>query len=160
VTAGVYTSFYTYSHSEYQMGVLNDVKNNPDGLNIEALGATGNVLGSVTENGILTYGSGADGSLHGTAIAPYAADTLHITPAWQIDAGVWYESRQQSGLQGVTAAQNVDPEGPLAARAVTGVVSYKSHSEDLHGTNYTVGTAYDFSSDLNGFIRYTHAYSM
>jgi iron complex outermembrane recepter protein len=160
VTGGLYTSYYTYSHSEYQMGVLNDVKNNPDGLNIVALGATGNVLGSVTENGILTYGSGADGSLHGTAIAPYAADTLHITPVWQVDAGIRYESRQQSGLQGVTGSQNVDPTGPLAARAVTGVVSYKSHSEDLHGTNYTVGTAYDFSSDLNGFVRYTRAYSM
>jgi outer membrane receptor protein involved in Fe transport len=160
ITAGLYTSYYTYVHSEYQMGVLNDVKNNPDGLNIEALGASGNVLGSVTENGILTYGSGADGSLHGTAIAPYAADTLHITPAWQADAGVRFESRQQSGLQGVTGTQDVDPDGPLAARAVTGVVSYKSHTEDLHGTNYTVGTAYDFSSDLNGFVRFTRAYSM
>jgi iron complex outermembrane receptor protein len=160
VTAGLYTSYYTYVHSEYQMGVLNDVKNNPDGLNIEALGAAGNVLGSVTENGILTYGSGADGSLHGTAIAPYVADTLHITPVWQVDAGIRYESRQQSGFQGVTGAQDVDPTGPLAARAVTGVVSYKSHTEDLHGTNYTVGTAYDFNSDLNGFVRYTRAYSM
>jgi iron complex outermembrane recepter protein len=160
VTAGLYTSYYTYDHSEYQMGILNDVKNNPDGLNIVALGAAGNVLGSVTENGILTYGSGADGSLHGTAIAPYAADTLHITLAWQADVGVRFESRQQSGLQGVTGTQNVDPDGPLAAQAVTGVVSYKSHSEDLHGTNFTLGTAYDFSSDLNGFVRYTHAYSM
>jgi outer membrane receptor protein involved in Fe transport len=160
VTLGLYTSLYTYSHSEYQMGVLNDVKNNPDGLNIEALGTTGNVLGSVTENGFLSYGSAADGSLRGTAIAPYVADTLHITPAWQADAGVRFESRQQSGSQGVIGTQNVDPGGPLAAQAVQGVVSYKPHSEDLHGTNYTVGSAYDFNSDLNGFVRYTHAYSM
>jgi iron complex outermembrane recepter protein len=160
ITAGLYTSFYSYGHSEYQMGILNDVKNNPDGLNIVALGASGNVLGSVTENGILTYGSGADGSLTGTAIAPYAADTLHITSAWQADVGARFESRQQSGLQGVTGTQNVDPGGPLAAQAVTGVVSYTPHREDLHGTNYTVGTAYDFNSDLNGFVRYTHAYSM
>jgi len=48
----------------------------------------------------------------------------------------------------------------LAARAVAGVVSYKYHDEDLHGTNYTFGTAYDFSSQLTGFVRYTHAYSM
>jgi iron complex outermembrane recepter protein len=134
VTAGLYTSSYSYSHSEYQMGILNDVKNNPDGLNIVALGAAGNVLGSVTENGILTYGSGADGSLRGTAIAPYWADTLHITPAWQADAGVRFESRQQSGLQGVTGTQNVDPGGPLAAQAVTGVVGYTPRHEDLRGT--------------------------
>lgn len=160
LTAGLYSSFYTYGHTEYQMGVLNDVKNNPDGLNIVALGATGNVLGSVTENGILTYGSGADGSLHGTAIAPYAADTLHITSAWQVDAGIRYESRHQSGQQGIIGAQNVDPGGPLAAQAVSGVVSYKPHTETLTGTNYTFGTAYDLNSELNGFLRYTHAYSM
>jgi iron complex outermembrane recepter protein len=160
LTVGLYSSFYSYNHSEYQMGVLNDVKNNPDGLNIVALGAAGNVLGSVTENGILTYGSGADGSLHGTAVAPYAADTLHITPAWQIDAGVRFESRHQSGNQGIIGTQNVDPGGPLAAQAVSGVVSYKHHHEDLTGTNYTFGTAYDFSSQFNGFVRYTHAYSM
>jgi iron complex outermembrane recepter protein len=160
VTAGLYVSSYSYSHYEYQLGILNDVKNNPDGLNVVALGASGNVLGSVTENGILTYGSGADGSLNGTAIASYAADTLHITPAWQADAGVRFESRQQSGLQGVIGTQNVDPGGPLAAQAVTGIVSYTPHHEDLRGTNYTVGTAYDFNGDLNGFVRYTHAYSM
>lgn len=160
LTLGLYTSAYDYRHDEYQIGILNDVKNNPDGLNIVALNARGDVLGSVTENGVLSYGSAADGSLHGTAIAPYAADTLHITPAWQVDAGVRSESRQQAGVQGVIATQNVDPGGPLAAQAVSGVVSYKPHHEDLHGTNYTVGAAYDFNSAVNGFIRYTHAYSM
>jgi outer membrane receptor protein involved in Fe transport len=160
LTVGLYTSVYSYEHTEYQMGVLEDVKNNPDGLNIEALGANGNVLGSVTENGILTYGSGADGDLSGVSVAPYAADTLHITPRWQVDAGIRYESRNQAGYQGVTAAQNVDPGGPLAAQAVTGVVGYIHHNEDLTGTNYTIGTAYDIFSNLNGFIRYTHAYSM
>jgi iron complex outermembrane receptor protein len=160
LTVGVYSSFYTYSHSEYQMGVLNDVKNNPDGLNIVALNAAGNVVGSVTENGILTYGSGADGSLHGTAVAPYAADTLHITPRWQIDAGIRWETRNQSGNQALIGAQNVDPGGPLAAQAVSGIVGYKNHSEDLSGTNYTFGSAYDIFDNLNAFVRYTHAYSM
>jgi len=160
LTAGLYTSFYTYKHSEYQMGVLSDVKNNPDGLNIVALNAAGNVVGSVTEGGVLTYGSGADGSVHGHAIAPYAADTLHITPVWTVDAGIRYEDRNQGGTQGVTGAQNVDPGGPLAAQAVTGVISWKSHHEDLTGTNWTVGSAYDIASWLNGFVRYTHAYSM
>ncbi len=160
VTVGLYTSFYAYDHTEYQMGILEDVKNNPDGLNIVALGANGDVLGSVTGNGILSYGSAADGSLHGTAIAPYVADTFHITPAWQVDAGVRYESRQQAGLQGVIGTQDVDPGGPLAAQAVQGVVSYLVHHEDLRGLSYTFGAAYDFSRELNGFVRYTHAYSM
>lgn len=159
-TAGFYASFYDYGHQEFQNGILNDVKNNPDGLDIVALNGAGTVVGSVTENGFLTYGGGGQGSLHGTALAPYAADTLHITPDWQVDAGVRFESRLESGQQGILGTQNVDPGGPLAAQAVNGFVSYKPHSEDLHGTNYTFGTAYALDSDLNGFVRYTHAYSM
>jgi hypothetical protein len=118
------------------------------------------VLGSVTENGILSYGSAADGALHGTAIAPYVADSVHITPAWQVDAGGRYESRQQAGLQGVLGTQNLDPGGPLAAQTVQGVVSYVPHHEVLRGLSYTFGAAYDLCRELNGFIRYTHAYSM
>lgn len=157
---GLYTSFYDYGHQEYLNSILEDVKNNPDGLNIVALGAGGNVLGSVTENGFLSYGYGSNtGSLHGTSIAGYASDTVHITPDWQIDAGVRYESRDQSGQQGVLGTVNLDPTGPLAARAVQGVVSYTPHHEDLRGTSYTFGTAYDVTSDLNAFVRYTSAYS-
>ena len=159
-TAGFYSSFYDYGHQEYENSILEDVKNNPDGLNIVALGAGGNVLGSVTENGFLSYGSGsANGALHGTSLAPYAADTLFLTPSWQIDGGVRFESRQQSGTQGVLGTLNVNPTGPLAARTVQGVVSYTPHSEDLHGTSYSFGSAYDIDADLNGFVRYTHAYS-
>jgi len=160
LTVGLYTSLYTYKHDEYQLGILNDVKNNPDGLNIVALNAAGNVVGSVTENGILTYGAGADGSLNGTSIAPYAADTLHITSNWQVDAGFRFESRLQSGVQGIIGVQNLDPGGPLAAQAVQGVVSYLPRREDLRGTSFTAGAAYDFSREVNGFLRYTRGYSL
>jgi iron complex outermembrane recepter protein len=82
-----------------------------------------------------------------------------LTSRWQADAGVRYESRAQSGEQGILGAQVLSTTGPLAARSVRGVVSYLPHHEDLHGTAHTLGTAYDLNSNLNGFVRYTHAYS-
>jgi iron complex outermembrane receptor protein len=160
LTFGVYSSHYHYAHEEMLNAILENVRNNPDGLNIRALDSAGNVLGYLTENGFISYGAGSNsGWLNGTALAGYLADTVHLTSRWQADAGVRYESRQQSGEQGVLGAQTLSTTGPLAARSVQGVVSYRPHHEDLHGTAYTVGTAYDLNSSLNGFVRYTRSYS-
>jgi iron complex outermembrane recepter protein len=160
LSLGLYASHYHYAHEEMLNAILNNVKNNPDGLNIQALNAAGNVLGYVTENGFLSYGAGSNsGWLNGTALAGYLADTVHITSQWQVDAGVRHEGRDQSGEQGVLGTQVLSTTGPLAARSVQGIVSYRPHHEDLHGTAYTFGTAYDLNSSLNGFVRYTHSYS-
>ena len=157
---GIYVSHYHYAHEELLNAILENVKNNPDGLNVQALGAAGNVLGYVTENGFISYGAGSsNGWLDGTALAGYLSDTLHLTSRWQVDAGVRHEGRQQSGEQGVLGTQILSTTGPLAARSVQGIVSYVPHHEDLHGTAYTFGTAYDLNSSLNGFVRYTRSYS-
>jgi iron complex outermembrane receptor protein len=160
LTFGFYSSHYHYAHQEMLNAFLANVRNNPDALNIRALDAAGNVLGYVTENGFLSYGAGSNsGWLDGTALAGYLADTVHLTSRWQVDAGVRHEGRRQSGEQGVLGSQTVSTTGPLAARRVQGIVSYSPHHEDLHGTAYTFGTAYDLNSSLNGFLRYTRSYS-
>jgi iron complex outermembrane recepter protein len=157
---GIYSSHYHYAHREMLNAILENVKNNPDGLNVQALGAAGNVLGYITENGFISYGAGSsNGWLDGTALAGYLSDTLHLTSRWQVDAGVRYEGRQQSGEQGVLGTQILSTTGPLAARSVQGIVSYVPHHEDLHGTAYTFGTAFDLNSSLNAFVRYTRSYS-
>ena len=157
---GVYLSRYHYAHEEMLNAILENVRNNPDALNVRALDAAGNVLGYVTENGFISYGAGSNsGALRGTALAGYFADTVHLTSRWQIDFGVRDESRRQSGVEGLLGAQVLSTSGPLAARSVQGVVSYLPHHEELHGTAYTSGMAYDLNSNLNGFLRYTRSYS-
>ncbi len=161
VTFGFYASAYHYGHQELENAILQNVQNNPNALDIRALSASGAVLGNVTENGFLSYGSGSNsGSLNGVALSGYLENTVHLTPQWQVDGGVRYESRQNKGEQGVLGTQVLSTTGPLAAQSVQGVVSYTPHREDLHGTSYTFGTAYDIFSNLNAFVRYSHAYSM
>lgn len=160
LTFGFYASSYFYNHQELLNAILENVKSNPNGLDIRALSASGVVLGYVTEDGFLSYGAGSNnGSLNGLALAGYVEDTLRLSPQLQVDAGLRTEAREQKGEQGVLGTQNVDQGGPLAAQAVEGVVSYVPHREDLHGTAYTLGAAYDISSGLNAFLRYSHAYS-
>jgi iron complex outermembrane recepter protein len=161
MTFGLYASSYAYRHQELLNAILENVKSDPNALDIRALSATGAVLGYVTENGFLSYGAGSNnGSLNGVALAGYAENTLHLTPRWQVDAGVRTESRRQSGVQGVLGVETLSDTGPLAARAVSGVVGYAPHREDLHGTAFTVGGAYDILANLNGFVRYSQSYSL
>jgi len=160
VTLGFYVSSYYFNQQEYLNAILENVENNPNALDIRALSASGSVLGYVTDNGFLSYGAGSlNGSVNGTSLAGYIENTVHLTPDWQVDAGVRDEQRQQHGVTGILGTQNVDPTGPLAARSVQGVVSYTAHSQTQDGLAYTFGTAYDFSPDFNGFVRYSHGYS-
>ena len=160
LTVGFYSSFYHFAQREYISTLLNNVENNPDLLDIRALSASGSVLGSVTENGFLSYGSNSpNGWVDGTSLAGYLENALHITPPWQVDGGVRYESRQQHGVTDVDGTQDVEPTGPLAARSVQGVVGYAAESQTQDGLAYTIGTAYDISSNLNVYARYSHGYS-
>ena len=158
-TAGLYYSHYYFLQQRLTPGILMNVQNNPVALDIQALNAAGTVVGNVTENGFLNYGAGQSGSLTGDVLAYYFADTWHITPSWQVDAGTRQVDRRNTGVQGVIGTVDSDPTGPLAARAVSGVVSYIPHSEHQTASSYTVGTSYNIENDLNVFTRYTHTFS-
>lgn len=164
LTGGFYYSDYSYNQTAVTGSLLVNVKNNPDALNIEALNAAGQVIGSVTENGFLSYGAGTpNGSLSGHSSAFYFADSWKITPNFTIDGGVRRVIRTQNGVQGVVSApanaNPANPNGPLAARSVTGIGSYIPRSESLKGTSWTAAASYIFSPKANVFARYTSTFS-
>lgn len=160
LTLGFYYSNYHYAQQQLLNAILTNVKTQPIALDIQALNASGQVVGNVTENGFISYGGGSqNGSLDGHSTAFYLADTWQVTPAWSIDAGVRRVSRSQNGVQGILGAVAADANGAIPARAVNGVVRYVPHSEDLKRTSYTVGTGYIFSPAANIFARYTHTFS-
>jgi outer membrane receptor protein involved in Fe transport len=160
MTAGVYYSRYYFAQSQLLNSMLMNVKNNPDLLNIQALDASGAVVGSVTENGFTSYGSGAqNGSLHGESTALYVADTWHPMSSWSVDAGYRHVERKQTGVQGILGAAAADPNGAIPARTVRGVVSTQERSEKLTDKSWTVGSGYDISPKANVFGRYTNTFS-
>jgi outer membrane receptor protein involved in Fe transport len=158
-TAGLYYSHYYFLQQRLTPGILMNIQNNPVALDIQALDAAGAVVGNVTENGFTNYGAGQSGHLTGDVLAYYFADTWHITRSWQVDAGVREVDRRNTGVQGVIKAVNAAPTGPLAARAVSGVLSYTPHSEHQTASSYTFGTSYNIEENLNVFARYTHTFS-
>ncbi|MEE3624492.1 TonB-dependent receptor [Nitrospirillum sp. BR 11752] len=160
LTAGFYFSDYRYEQQQLLNAILTNVKTQPIALDIQALNASGQVLGNVTENGFINYGSGSQsGALDGRATAYYFADTWQVTSDWSIDAGVRAVSRDQDGEQGILGTAVANASGPIPARSVLGVVRNVARSEDLNGTSWTVGSGYVFSPAENIFARYTRTFS-
>ncbi|MCW0376850.1 TonB-dependent receptor domain-containing protein [Xanthomonas sacchari] len=160
ITMGLSVSRFTLRQAQLGNALLTDVKSNPDALDIQALNAAGQVLGSLTENGFTAYGSGdLIGDSHGTATALYAADTWKLDDAWQVDAGIRRVWRREEGNRGVIGTQTIAGSGPLAARTVTGLVGSVPYSKDMAGTSWTLGASYKIADPVNAFARYTESFS-
>ena len=161
LTFGLSLSRFDLAQAQLGNGLLTSVQNSPNALDIQALDASGNVLGTVTQNGFAQYGSGdLIGNVKGTAIAPYFTENWWITKDWQADIGVRAETRKEDGNRGVIGAITNAGSGPIAARSVNGLTGYVPYSQSLSGTAWTIGTSNQFSPTLNGFARYTSAYSL
>jgi outer membrane receptor protein involved in Fe transport len=158
-SAGVYFSHYTFSQYRLVGTFLTDVKNNPDLLNVQAVSASGAVLGNVTDNGFTTYGNGASGSVEGNAAAFYASDDWHVTDDWQVDVGARREVEWENGLKGVLTTQSLALPGVIVPIKVSGATSYVPESETLNGTAWTAGSSYQLGKPINVFVRYTSSYA-
>jgi hypothetical protein len=162
LTFGLSLSRFDLAQVVLNNGLLTSVQNNPVALDIQALDASGNVLGTVTQNGFTAYGASnaVIGNVSGTAVAPYITENWWITKDWQADIGLRVETRKEDGMRGVSGTITNASSGPIAARSITGVTSYLPYSQSLSGTAWTIGTSNQFSPNLNGFARYSSGYSL
>ncbi len=161
VTFGVDLSRFSFKEAQYNNTIVTDVKSNPDLLDIQALNAAGKVVGAVTDKGFSNYGSGdLIGHETGLSTAIYGTENWHITPRWQIDAGVRHEIQDVEGERGIIGTKTVATTGPLAAQTITGLVGYQSYGKILNGTSWTAGSYYQIAKPIDVFLRYSHAYSL
>jgi outer membrane receptor protein involved in Fe transport len=160
LTAGFYISAFSFNEQQIGSTILTNVKNQPDALDVQALGANGAVLGTVTQNGFTAFGSGdLIGRVNGVSKSFYGAENWQITPDWQADAGIRREIQTDSGARGIIGTQTVATTGSLASRSVTGLIGWRDYEKQLNGTSWTVGTSYQILDPLNGFVRYSDTYS-
>lgn len=72
LTAGVNVQHFEYAQDRLQSTVLTSLRNNPQRLDVLAYDASGNVVGSVTQNGFVRYGNGVTrGFANGSYLSPY-----------------------------------------------------------------------------------------
>ncbi len=161
ITGGVYYSDYKFRQSRLFNTNLLEMRNRPRALDVLALDSAGNALGSVTENGFLSYANNADlgGQVDGRLWALYGADEWKLGERLRLDAGVRHQETRHHGHTVLRTTQNLGNAQTLADDAVggpSGAVSRRS--EHLRGTAWTVGANVDFSPQLGGFTRFTSSF--
>lgn len=164
LTAGV--MYYNVKRRQNQSAtasVVNDVRTNSDIYDIVALDANNNVIGTLSDNGLVSYGDWGAGirERRDSAISLYANDEIAIGDL-RLDAGVRWESDRATALDGNQAAVN-QPVPPGVVGVIRDVGStfdgtFATRRRTQSKAAYTVGANYLITPDLSIYARYANGF--
>ena len=154
VKLGVNGAFWGLTGFDAYQNYLMQVRSQPELLNLFAYSASGAVLGSVTDNGVLQATTGVNQmTLDAKSIAVYLNDTWAITDKLRLDAGVRSERYDYTGNLLVTSRQPL-PGPTLAATYAVGFTgALQTIDVRPSATNWTVGANYDFNGAIGVYGR-------
>lgn len=146
----------------YSAALVMDVRNQARLLNVVALDAGGNVIGPVTDNGVLRYGSEfANGDGEQLSLEAYAADEWRVTDALRIDLGLRYSQMHTSGSAEGSKTIDLGKTSTLADKSfLTGNAIFTPYSKTYHDLNWTIGANWQFDEMQGVFGRATRAERM
>jgi iron complex outermembrane receptor protein len=139
--------------------VINDVTNNSHVYDLVALGAGGDVLGSLTNNGMVNYGNWGQGIFQDqvNSINGYFNDELKIGDKLHIDFGARFEHQHVGVAIGNTALVNAAvPVGtPGIVRDVGSTFdgTYTRTSASFDKASYTGGINYELTDHVSLYAR-------
>ncbi len=159
---GAYFADYQYEFDRYMSTVQLDVRNNARLLDAIAVDATGAVVGRITENGHLRYGSLFDNARgQSRTVALYASNEWQVTPALRIDTGLRWEQAKIEGSAENRTTVDLGVLGTLADnQVITGNGVFTPFGREYSDVSWTMGANWQFSRDLGVFTRYTDTYRM
>ena len=159
VSLGAYYAGTEFGFDRYMSTAMVDVRDNGRLLDAVAVDASGAVVGKISENGFLRYGSLFDnGQAKSRTFALYASDEWQITEALRIDAGLRYETVKLEGSVEGKKTVDLGVAGTLADNSViTGTGVFTPISRKYDATAWTLGANYQFTPNLGAFGRYTDA---
>jgi iron complex outermembrane receptor protein len=158
VKLGVYGSGYGQTSKTVYNDMLIEVQGKPRTLDLLAYSASGAVLGSVTDNGVLRYTTTLNqGDVDARMGALYVNDTWEVVDGLRLDGGVRKERYHYDGYALLTKQLNLGDPATLAddtTRAFTG--ARQEHKYNTNTVNWTLGANYDFSQRFGGYARVSH----
>ncbi|USX22043.1 TonB-dependent receptor [Oxalobacteraceae bacterium OTU3REALA1] len=158
VKIGVYGSGYGQTSKTVYNDMLIEVQGKPRTLDLLAYSASGAVLGSVTDNGVLRYTTTLNqGDVDAKMGALYLNDTWEVFDGLRLDGGVRKERYHYDGYALLTRQLNLGDAATLAddtTRAFTG--ARQEHKDSFNTVNWTLGANYDFSQRFGGYARVSH----
>jgi outer membrane receptor protein involved in Fe transport len=156
-----------YSTQQFndQSGVstlINDVTNQSNIYDIVAMNSAGGVLGSLSNNGLISYGDWGSGisSYDQNSQSVYLNNEFTWNKRLHIDIGMRYEHEHETATSGNSALQDI-PLGVTGLaqsnpNAFNGTYSYASGHETPF--NYTAGVNYTLTPQLSVYGRFERAY--
>jgi iron complex outermembrane receptor protein len=158
--------FYNSHQDNDQSGVapvLNDVVNQSHIYDVVALNAAGGVLGTLTNNGLLSYGDWGQGISYynQTSASAYFNNEFTWNQRLHVDLGLRWEREQEFATSGNSSSLPIPPGvqgvNQTNPNAFNGTFSHTSGHETP--TNYTIGVNYTVSPNLSVYGRYERGYS-
>ena len=148
--------------------ILHDIRNHASRMDVQALDASGRIVGHLTDNGVLTYSDVNNwGGLDTTSINPYANAEINVTSNFRIDAGIRYEhSTIKSWAEDVSFNAPVPASNYDASTLATRTLSVTPNGNFVHGSttmesvSWTIGANLKLASDLAIYGRYASAGDM
>ncbi|XRD91023.1 TonB-dependent receptor [Dyella nitratireducens] len=159
VTLGYYHAYFNQSFDRYSSTVLLDTSDNAKLLNLVAVNAAGQTIGSLTDGGI--YNNGYEWAhAHGTSDtdAFYASDEWQINDKLRIDGGARWERVNTTGWTELPTTVNLGT--PWSAAIITGSGQYASYDHSFNKLGWTLGANYQFSDHQGVFARYTSTFRL
>ncbi len=158
----------TSKSGDLQDQFLHDIQDNAMRYDVEALDAAGNVVGHLTDAGVITYGSLDNyGGLDTESINPYVNLEFDVTDRLRIDGGLRYESSDISGFaEDVSFVQPLPDSlnNPLVladnSRLITRNGTILTGKTDFDEISWTVGGNYTLRDNLAVYGRYASAHDM
>lgn len=162
ISIGGYFARIKETFHRYSATTLQDVSDDSRLLDLIAVDAAGQVVGSATQNGVARYGSEfANGYGEQTTWAIYAADEWQVLPMLRIDGGVRYEHVSTDGAQEGTATVNLGDPATLADNMVlTGNGVFTPYDRNFDRVGGTIGIDWQFARTAGAFARYTSAFRL
>jgi outer membrane receptor protein involved in Fe transport len=159
VTLGFYVADVSQDFSRYSSSALLDVEDNARLLDLVAVNTAGNVVGSLTNQGIYHYGyEWANANGQSTTTAFYLADEWQITHALRIDAGVRWEEEHMTANTEESETVNL---GTFAtSQMLTGNGQFVHFNQTFSKVGWTLGENYQFSDQSGLFARYTPTFRL
>ncbi|MHC9418030.1 TonB-dependent siderophore receptor [Sphingomonas citri] len=179
LTAGMmYYAVHRRQNQSAVASVVNDVRNNSDIYDIVALDGGNNVIGTLSDNGLVSYGDWGNGIRvrDDNAVSLYANDELAIGKL-RIDGGIRFENIQSTARDGVDAAavdaanriveirpgvfQQQVPSGTAGVITTVGPTfagQYTTLNRGQEKIAWTVGANYLITPNLSIYARYADGF--
>ena len=153
---GVYYNHFDFDQDRLQNTILTSLKNNADLLNVVAYNAAGQVVGSVTENGFVRYGSGVTrGHAEGYYLSPYISDAVSFGK-FGIDGGLRYTYYDAKGGVFANTTRNLGNAATLADDNVGGLSgAFAERRDSRRALQWTLGAEFKIDPRVQLFARYT-----